>query len=412
MSVTPIQRCLACDVGDPPHLRPFLDLGEQPLANNYHKGEGGGPCYPLAVNVCTWCYHSQLSHSVDPSEMFDHYLYVSGTSETLRRYFEALADRVMSEWEGERPPRVLEIACNDGTLLEMLRERGAEVVGVEPAVNLCAKLHEQNLPYHPIYWSEEKGGWFAGQFDIILAVNVLPHVPDPVGFLKGCRRALAPGGRIYVQTSQCDWLRNGEFDVVYHEHVSYFSANSLYAAARRAGLACEQFEVVPIHSQSFLVRLKPSDDPFRELCGAMGDRMRLDEEEGWLNDTKRYDEFKYHVAAKDMHLAHLFQEGRERGRALVGYGASAKGNTVLNFGQYELDYLVDDNALKWGYQTPGMNIPILAPRVLAGEPRPITFLLTAWNFEQEIVQKIRDQRGTGRGDRVVRYVPHVSVREL
>lgn len=368
--MTLLEYCLCCGELMPP---PFLHLGTQPLANAYHDGSRSLPEYPLAVAQCQGCTHRQLTVAVDPTEMFQTYLYVSGTSKTLKDYFVWFADRVLSE--AQAPARVLEIGCNDGSLLEVCVARGATARGVDPAENLGQVAREKGLDVVTGFWEEAFAREWEERYTIIVAMNVLGHVVNPLGFLCGCRKVLAPGGHLYVQVSQCDWLENGEFDCIYHEHLSYFTEASLRTLARRAGLEVAQAEKVPIHGRSWLFTLY---DPLARFAQQARDIQQ------WTREQ---------VA-----------QAREEGCAVVGYGAAAKANTVLNAAEITLDYIVDDNPLKWGLLTPGRNIPICSPERLVQEERPLVLLLLAWNFEEEIVRRAKALRGD-LPMRFLRYFP-------
>src|SRR5271165_1803863 len=213
MSYAPITHCLACGGS---HLDPYLDLGRQPLANSYHDGSAPLDEFPLGVSVCPDCWHTQLTVAVDPDLMFKNYLYVSGTTSTLSRYFVDFVLRTERDQPLTRPLRVLDIASNDGSLLEKFKLRGHVVQGVDPADNLRSRSHAKDIPTIVGYWNEAALGQIGEQFDVIVAMNVLGHITYPAEFLALCGRALKPHGRIYIQTSQALMVKNGEFDTIYH----------------------------------------------------------------------------------------------------------------------------------------------------------------------------------------------------
>lgn len=401
MASRPLTNCLACGNAGP---IVYLDLGFQPLANSYHRGEPL-PTYPLEVAFCAHCSHSQLTVDVDPREMFDHYLYVSGTSRTLRTHFQELASLLLSRWKGPRPPRVLEIACNDGTLLECFRDAGADVLGIEPAENLVALCRDKGLPVERAYWSADVAASLSSAFDMIVAINVLPHVADPLSFLTACRTVLSPGGEICIQTSQCDMFARGEFDAIYHEHRSYFTAHSFLTLAGRAGLTAVSADKVDVHSKSLRFHLR-TDLQQAEVT----ERLLAEERAEEVFSLDRYRRFAGAAGQSLRCLKSWMEQSRLEGRRLVGYGASAKGNTVLNAASVDLDYIVDDNPLKWGYLTPGRNIPIVPLQRLIEEPEPVDILLLAWNFADEITERLRSVRRGG--DRLVRYLPDVNVANI
>lgn len=368
-----LEFCLACAGTD---LFSYLDLGEMPLANSFHDGSKESPRFPLAVQACRSCWHSQLTISVDPHLMFDDYLYVSGTSETLRKYFAEFAARF--------PPgiRVLDIASNDGTLLRAFEARGCQAVGVEPG----ERFFDSRLAVHQGYWdSGAKVSVTArGKFDVITAFNVLGHTADPFAFLTLAREALAPGGTIWVQTSQASMVLDGTFDAIYHEHVSYFTPRSLLALARRVGLSPISYEEPSIHGGSMLVGFQAST-----LTGAT------------FNKSPLYEESAYAAFAKQVQQTIGMVKGSGMPGPLVGYGAAAKGMTFLNATGLKLERIVDDNPLKHGRLTPGGNVLIGPVEDLPKGGGAIVVL--AWNFWDEILGRIRQNHGSGHT--VMRWLP-------
>lgn len=406
-----MDRCLCCNKSRT--LLPYLDLGKQPLANGYHKEGDRQDRYPLGVQVCTACFHNQLTYGVNPRLMFDDYIYVSGTSSTLRDYFRQFVTNTLNGWKGKQSkPRILEIACNDGTLLEMFRERGCKVMGVDPAKNLVELCRQSNLDVKCEYWNKTSAEALVnkeGRFDIVIAINVLPHVPNPVEFMEACRMAVAPGGKIIIQTSQCDMFNNGEFDAIYHEHHSYFTVCSFGTLAYASGLEITAASKVPIHSMSFLMELRPMTGDGH--CNQYYDLFEEENTNGW-HEVERYQEWASEAESKRKAFKALMEENRKAGRKLVGYGASAKANTVFNFFGVSLDYIVDDNDLKWNLYTPGRDMRIWSPSMLATEAQPLAIVLTAWNFKDEIVKKIKEIERGKHEDYIVTYIPNVKMERL
>ncbi len=350
-----IPACVACGGAE---LLPFLDLGCQPLANAFHPAHEEPASYPLVVAHCCTCGHKQLTASVPPDLMFRQYPYRSGVSETAREDFRQLAKHIVRQ---RGKCRVLDIACNDGTFLEELEAVGCEAVGVEPARNLVRVAAEKGLTVHGRYWTKELAG-FLGQFDVITAMNVLAHTDDPLTFLLDCRRGLKPGGMIIVQTSQVDWIARGEFDCVYHEHVSYFTEESLRRLAVRAGYSVSANVYMPIHGGS---RRTVLSDPLGECAG------------------------KFHQSA--MEARECVASLREQGYVVCGYGAAAKGNMRLNTANLCLDFIADDTEEKQGTFTPGMNIPVVSPERLRGVEK-LAIVILAWNVAEEIIAKAKALR--------------------
>ena len=395
-----ITNCLCCGKSG---LVVYFSLGRQPLANNYHTGQSQ-PELPLDMTFCPHCFHSQLTISVDPHLMFDHYVYLSGTSQTLRAYFEKFAKDILAAWESPRPPRVLEIACNDGTLLDMFRREGCEVQGIEPAKNLLTITSQKGIPVACDYWNLKTAERFRNAYDIVIAVNVLPHVPDPYEFLLACKEALAPGGKVYIQTSHADIFSRFEFDTIYHEHVSYFTAKSFETLAKRAGFFVLNARKVPIHSSSFVFTLSTEDETSNTT--AIQEMISEESRQG-LHQLETYYNFGRHAKQMASDLSNVIRTMQGEGNKVIGYGAAAKGNTLLNYAQIDLKYIVDDNPMKCGLQTPGRNIPIENPERLFQESAPAAILVLAWNFFDEIQKRVIEHRGAA-NDWWIEYFPAVK----
>lgn len=398
MAYTRLSVCVACGS---PEIKPILNLREQPLANSYHKREETLPEFPLAMNVCPECFHAQQAVAVDPDLMFKQYAYVSGTSETLRNYFDSFA-KLITERRGA-PGRVLDIACNDGSQLAAFKKYGWEVYGVDPAENLVDRARAIGATVLCEYWTSESAKKLGATFDSITAQNVFAHVADPLAFLETCKLVMAPDSKLYIQTSQAEMIARGEFDTIYHEHISFFSANSMRALVHRAGLYLEDVFITPVHGGSYVFVVGHNPDESKAET-----RLKYEEAEG------RYDMRFFHRFAEQAQkavndLKNALLRHTSNGRVAVGFGAAAKGNTLLNFGKIQLEYIVDENPLKQNLYTPGMNIPIVAPSILEKEERSIIIVPLAWNFFDEIHKKVTSIR-EGKDDIFITYFPDVIER--
>ena len=381
----------------------YINLGNQPLANSYHKGESLNK-YPLSVNLCTNCWHSQLTVSVDPKEMFEHYLYVSDTSKTLSDYFKWAKNYILNSFE-VKPKNMLEIACNSGLFLEMFKTDGIETLGVDPAQNLRELSLSRNLNVLVEYWNKETSNKIKStfnKFDLILAFHVLPHVEDPNDFIESCVNVLSDDGKIFIQTSQCDMLLNNEFDVIYHEHSSYFTGRSILQLAKNHGLFVDSIIKTDIHSKSFLFSLTKKKSEEVQIINLINDEIK-----NGIYEKEKYEQFSKKAEQIKNELTQNLENYRAKGYTLIGYGAAAKGNTLLNYMNYKLDYIIDDNNLKWGYLTPGTNIPIVGIDILKNNYTKICFIPLAWNFYSEIKQRIKNVRDT-QNDIFIRYFPNYS----
>ncbi len=390
--------CLACGSND---LYPYIDLGYQALANDYVAEPQKQPSYPLAVNLCKNCYHSQLGVAVDSDLLYKNYLYVSGTSTTLQKYFEWFVTKV--ENGDGRKLSVLDIASNDGSLLAEFRKRGHSVIGVDPATNLMTLAASKGVETINNYWTEDFARTLDKKFDVVVSMNVLAHNADPLDFVRGVTHVLNADGRFFVQTSQSEIFRNFEFDTIYHEHHSFFTTRSFKALFDRCGLQIANAEKVPVHGNSYLVEVKNEQQPGGSKT--FEDMMAL--EDGWnYFDMKTYVDFQARISNLAEITLSEAARLRSQGFKLVGYGAAAKAKTFLNYSNLALDYIVDENPMKIGLYTPGRNIEIKAPDVLATETNKLAIFITAWNFSDEIVSKVKTIRNN-KNDTFFTYFPSV-----
>lgn len=400
-----VSHCRCC--GDSKLVR-YLDLGEQPLANSYHKNDVSLDLFPLEVMLCENCFHSQLSIVVEPSLMFKHYLYVSGTTKTFRDHCLSIAENAVSRFPGQKLS-VLDIACNDGTLLGCFRNLGCEVFGVDPAENLREITKEKGIDVHVGYWGHETSQKLGRTFDIITGTNVFAHVDNIKDFLLGCRNVLNPTGLIVLEFPYCDEMVNHvEFDTVYHEHLSYFLVNSFKQVVDRCGLEIKDIIQTKIHGGSirFFVGHQVAHLMLPPVCPLVEELIQKERDSGLL-DVETYHQFSKNVAQNKEDLVALLDQLRKEGYKVIGYGAAAKGNTMLNHFKIDLDYIVDDNPMKHGYYTPGQNILIRSPEDMREETSQLAIVILSWNFFKEIKKKIEDIRGVGR-DKYILYVPKVE----
>jgi 2-polyprenyl-3-methyl-5-hydroxy-6-metoxy-1,4-benzoquinol methylase len=389
--------CLACGKSD---LRSILDLGKQPLANNYHNGKTQDE-YPLNLNLCQDCFHLQLSHTVNPDLMFKNYLYVSGTAKTLRDYFDYFASKTLEYLPNAT--KILDIACNDGTQLDSYLKLGLQTYGIDPAENL---YEDSKLRGHDIicdYFNSDTSHKFEGKtFDIITAQNVFAHTSYTVDFLNTCKEVMDNDSLLFIQTSQANMVRNNEFDTIYHEHLSFFSSNSMKSLVERCGMTLYDIFKTDIHGTSYVFvisksKKEPKDGVSKNL---------LEEKELGMTDVLTYPEYSLKCYQSTFNLKKKLEDMKNDGYILVGYGAAAKGNTLLNFGKISLDFIIDDNPLKQNLLTPGMNIPIFGPEKInqISEKDKVVFVPLAWNFYSEIRNRITERRKNN-NDFFVKYFP-------
>ena len=394
-----LNECLCCGSKN---LSMTLDLGVQPMANSFLTSTDEEELtFPLRLNLCRDCFHLQLSHAVNPDLLFKNYLYVSGTSQTLRDYFDWFANHTL-EFFDEKPKSVLDIACNDGSQLNSYKKLGLKTYGIDPATN----LHELSSKEHEVicdYFKQEHVAHYMNRVDIITAQNVFAHNDYPLDFLKQCKAIMHDKSVLFIQTSQADMVKNNEFDTIYHEHLSFFCANSMNELAKRAGLHLFSITKTPIHGNSYVFAFSKQDLP--------GNTEQVLEEERnlGLQTPVTYIEYanKARQVVKD--LKETITAYRAEGYVVAGYGAAAKGMTLLNFGNIGLDFIIDDNPLKQGRLSPGMHIPVVGINKLDEyADQNIAFVPLAWNFFDEIKRNIKNKRDNA-DDVFVRYFPKINI---
>ena len=399
--VTQLTHCLACG-GE--HLTTVFDLGSQPLANSFiDAAEQTEVSYPLAVNLCKDCCHLQLTHAVNPEIIYKNYLYVSGTSQTLRdhsAWFARWVRETISFW----PTTVLDIGCNDGTQLNAFKDAGYITYGVDPAENLHP-ISSQNHNVYCGFWDDAALEYFDKTFDVITAQNSFAHNPDPVGFLTRVKQVMNDSSRLYIQTSQCDMVLNGEFDTIYHEHINFYNINSMNRLCQRAGLNLVDVVKTPVHGTSYIFVIAKNKTAINHINNLIA----LEAQKGLL-DQATYTRWASHAYQLVEQLKDQIDSYARLGYIIAGYGAAAKGNTLLNYSKLYMDFVIDDNPLKQDKLTPGSHIPVVPASHLGNytSQDKIVFIPLAWNFYAEIKSKVILRR-YNHNDKFVRYFPEFQV---
>jgi len=385
-------------------LRMFLSFGEMPLANSFPASPSEFDAerrFPLEVYFCEDCSLVQLLDVIAPEVLFSHYLYVTGVSETMRAHYRGYAADV-AEFMGLGPgDLVIEVASNDGSLLKEFQLRGLRTLGVEPARNLAEQANRNGILTVERFFNRALGRELRathGAARAVLANNVLAHVDDPLDFLAGCRELIDEDGLVVVEVPHLQELISRlEYDTIYHEHLCYFSAAALLRLAEAAGLTVVRLDRVAVHGGS--LRIYAGRSGARRATSAAAAALVEEERSLGLADYARYERFALQVADNRRRLLDLLGSLKAQGRTIAGYGAPAKGNTLLNYCGIDtrlLPYTVDKNPLKVGRYTPGMHIPVLPVRTLE-ERRPDYTLILPWNIAEEIIaQQAAYRRAGGR----------------
>jgi SAM-dependent methyltransferase len=391
MTATPAFRSRTdCRLCGSRNLEEILSFGETPLANAYlaeHQLTAPEVFAPLVVNFCNDCTLVQLRDVVDPHVLFDHYLYVSGTSPAFVAHFAEYARRITSRFLRSAASLVVDVGSNDGVLLAAFKKSGARILGVDPANNIAAGATKRGIPTVPRFFDIDAAVAIRrehGPADVITANNVFAHTDDVASFVDAVKALLAPKGVFVFEVQYLkDLVEKNLFDIIYHEHLCYYHLNPLIPFFRQAGLRVFDVEHVGTHGGSVRVYVAREDvHPISEGLSVM-----LEREEA-LNDIRTYREFRKRIDTNGRTLAALLGDIRRRGQRVVGYGAPAKATTLcyaFGIDATTLEYVVDDSPLKQGLFMPGTHIPVKSPEALYAD-YPDCCLILAWNFADSIVE--------------------------
>lgn len=374
-----------CRVCNNKEITAIFNLGEQPLANSFCDSIYQNDKYPLKLMLCSQCYHLQLSNVINPDIIYKNYIYVSGTSKTLIDYFRWFADNTYNTVG--KIGTVLEIACNDGSQLDIYRENGWVTIGVDPAENIYTNItkHKDHDIYCD-YWNSNTASSIKYKYknvDVIVAQNVFAHTDDIHLFMKNCYDIMSNESVLFIQTSQALMIQNNQYDTVYHEHLSFFSVKSMNTIVNIHNMYIHKVTLTDIHGTSFLFEI-------RKTFSDVGIHEVEKEQASGIHSVDFYTTYVENCKIRGSKLVNDINKFKDDGYTIISYGASAKGNTLLNhLNITNIEYIVDDNEAKWSKFTPGSNIPIYNPEKLSTLNGKVAIVMLTWNFMDEIVEKIK-----------------------
>ena len=386
------ERCRACRGSA---FTRILSLGVQPPANAFVREEDlvkPELAFPLDLYFCAACSLVQLRDSVSAELLFKNYVYVSSTSPAFVAHFRLFAEAVVRRFRLGSQSFVIDIGSNDGILLRPFQAIGMRVLGVDPAEQIAAAASAAGIETLPHFFTPDMArdiGARRGQAAIITATNVFAHINDLDAIGEGVKILLEPEGVFIIEAPYLvDFLEQNLFDTVYHEHLSYFSVSSLKTLLERLGMKIIDVEKVESHGGSLRV-FAAHDNARRDASDAVDGFLDYERAYG-LHALPAYEDFAKRVEQNKTALVALLKNFKAQGKTIAGYGAPAKGNTLLNYfgiGTETLDYIADDSPGKQGLYTPGAHIPVVSGKTLE-EKNPDYILILAWNFAEPIMKKL------------------------
>jgi SAM-dependent methyltransferase len=396
--VSPIAKCRSCGSAG---LEAVLSLGRTPLANALLKVEqlsDPEATFPLDLVFCPACALVQITETVLPEKLFSHYVYLSSYSDAMVQHSEELSRHLVESRGLDSSSLVLEVASNDGYLLQFYKRAGIPILGIDPAANVAEVAEGRGIPTLVRFFGSDLAQELRDEgrrADVIHANNVLAHVADLNGFVAGLALTLKDDGVAVIEVPHVKpMIERLEFDTIYHEHLCYYSLSSLQSLLERHGLKVVDVREISLHGGSLQCYAALSGKPSERVS-----RLVEKERAAGVDGQEFYRDFGEKVQRLRRELRDMLRDLKSSGKRIAAYGASAKGATLLNYcriGRETLDFVVDRSAAKQGYYTPGSHLPIYSPQRLL-EDRPDYALLLTWNFADEILEQQQDYlKGGGR----------------
>lgn len=401
----------------------FCDLGTSPLSNAYlnleqlhylrndqlHEME---PFYPLHPKVCSRCFLVQLPEFQSPKKIFSDYAYFSSYSDSWLKHCEEYTNYMINRFHFGPKSLVVEVASNDGYLLKYFQAKGVPVLGIEPAKNVAEKALQEGIPTVIEFFGTDLATRLAAEgkkADLLLGNNVLAHVPDLNGFVRGMKILLAPGGIITMEFPHLlRLMEENQFDTIYHEHFSYFSLLTVEKVFAAQGLTLIDVQEIPTHGGSLRIFARHMEDADKKVLSSVAE-LRKKEIDAGLMKMETYAAFMARVIAVKHDLLDFLIKAKRSGMKVAGYGAPAKGNTLLNYCGIKadlLEYTVDRSPHKQGRFLPGVHIPVFHPDKIL-ETKPDYLLILPWNIKSEIIEQMSAIRRWG--GKFVVPIPKIEV---
>lgn len=388
--------CRACHA----EIIPFLSLGKMPLVNSFIKQEeiADEKKYDLTVGFCPRCYLVQLLDIIPPEELFRNYVYFSSTSKSFVEHCGEIGGRLISKLSLGSNSVVLEIASNDGVQLRFFKDRGMRVLGVDPARNIAEAANKNGIPTIAEFFNHKLAKKLKKELeieaDLVFGANVLAHVPEIVDFVKGVEVILKPKGTAVFEFPYLKGLMENKFDIIYHEHVFYYSLMALKNLFRSAGLEIYDVEMTPMQGGSLMIFVS---HPNRFALAENLRRLIDQEMRGGFDRIGAYQRIGASINLLKEDLVSLLAKLKSQNKKIIAYGAPAKGNVLLNYfgiGKNYLQFMVDKSPHKQGLRAPGTHLPIYSTDKIY-EEKPDYLLVLCWNITEEILEEFDAYRRAG-----------------
>ena len=394
----------------------FLDLGMSPMANSFLKPTELNtiePSYPLCAYVCSKCFLVQLDEFEKPEEIFSNYAYFSSFSTTWNDHVEEFVNQLINKFKIDKQKHVIEIASNDGYLLQHFKKNGIPILGIEPAKNIASYAESKGIPTINKFFGVDTAQELVQndqKADFLIAFNVMPHVPNLRDFVSGLKILLNHNGVIIIQFSAylLKLIELNEFDMIYHEHFSYFSFGTLKKIFSESKLKIFDVEELPIHGGSLRVYITHENNNLYEKSICVDQLLEKEKQFGLL-EISTYENLAKNIQNVKQDICNFFISARKENKKIVCYGAPAKGNTLLNFceiGKDFIKYTVDKNPHKQGLFLPGTHIQINSPEEIQ-ETKPDYLIILPWNLKEEIMKEMCSIRDWG--GKFVTLIPKVEI---
>jgi Methylase involved in ubiquinone/menaquinone biosynthesis len=398
-----------------PLTQTFVNLGMAPLSNSYIKStelSNKESFYPMNVFVCHKCLLVQLEEFESPEKIFSDYVYFSSYSDIWLSHCKKYSKNIIERFNINKGNLVIELASNDGYLLQYFKERNIPVLGIEPSKNAALVAIEKGIPTEIVFFDNKiakKMVYEGKQADLLIANNVLAHVPNINSFVSGMKVLLKPEGVATLEFPHLlNLMQKNQFDTIYHEHFSYFSFITVEKIFREHKLTIFDVEEFETHGGSLRIYVKHYNDNTKGVSENV-EKLIQKEKDFRLDDIEQYKNFERQVGKIKRGIWKLLAQAKDEGKQIVAYGAAAKGNTLLNYCGIKtdiIDYVVDKNPHKQGLYLPGTHIPIYPPEKIK-ETKPDYVLIIPWNIKEEIVEQMNYIRQWG--GKFIVYIPDIEV---